>query len=731
MPVYSSNQNVKSGVPLGGLGAGKMEIMNKGGLDNFTFLNNTHDPLSCSDHFGNNGLPGFHFAIFCQDKKKKTCKVLESNPPAGYPGVSSINYDGRYPFAKLRYEDRELPVSCELEAFSPLVPRDEKNSGLPAAVFRFRISNLTSRNVTVSLAGFGRNIIGSWCVGRFNQVSKDKNALSLNFLNKKAQSQDPASGEMSLSVLRDRRLEFSSAGEWNMQAKPFVFDRNNFSFGEAWQQFSSAGSFSDSNTEQAVSSESVQLGGAIAAKTILRPGGSIVITFLWSWFFPGYAEGKMYENWFHNISESNRYLFENIDKLYSRTKSWVKDLCSLKIDDWMKDALLNNLYPFSSASLWTKRGRFGFWEAPRVCPLFGTLDVMFYGSAALALFFPQLELRAITQFAEAQRPQGYIPHDLGCKRSDLASNSTNGFLWKDLNSKFILLAWRGYLLTGDEAFLRKIYPFAKKAFYWLCACDKDKDCLPDSQGPDSTFDMWELRGATAYTGGIFLCAMLALERMAQHLDDESTASQAREWSRKGRAQFEKKLWRKNYFIAYNDTGKELSERQVTHQLRSQKASISCASFQLVGQWMAHLLGLEYIVSPQKVKKALDSVFSLNVGAFGALNAVLPSGQKDKTCWHTEHVWFGMTYILSALGIYEGRGRGALEPAKRAWENAVTNQLNPWDQPDMVSSVDGSYMFGDHYMRNMVFWAVLWAMAKNEADLSAFLKRIKGDERVIF
>jgi len=708
-----------------------MEVLPQGGLDNFTFLNNLHKPLVSADVCGRPGIPGFHFGIFCEEKKKKTARLLETQPAGGYPGVSSIRYEGRYPFARLRYEDPDLPVSCELEAFSPLIPQDEKNSSLPAAFFRFKVTNPGARAVTVSLMACGRNLAGDWCVGRFNQAAREHDMVSLNFYNRKTQAQDPCAGEMSLSLLKSRRFDCSLAGEWNMQSAPFVFDKDHFSLGEPWQQFSRDGTLGDGNTERLVSSESVQLGGALAAKTVLKARSSVVVTFVWSWFFPGFAEGRMYENWFHNISELNLYLARNYERLGAETRAWHKDLAALKIDDWLKDALVNNLYPFSSSTLWSKRGRFGFFEAPEVCPLLGTLDVRFFASTALALFFPQMDLKEITQLAEAQRPQGYIPHDLGNKRSDLPSNSTNGLLWKDLNSKFILLVWRAFLLTGDEAFLKKMYPFVKKAFYWLCACDKDKDGLPDSEGADSTFDMWSLRGATAYTGGIFLAALLALERMAGRLGDEDMAQEARLWHKKGRLQFEKKLWHKSYFIAYNDCGKELSERQITHQLRSQKVSISCTSSQLLGQWAAHLLGLGYIVSEDKVKKALATILSLNANPFGAVNAVLPSGEKDRSNWHTEHVWFGMTYCLGALAIYEGFDKEGLALVRKAWENVSLHALNPWNQPDMVSSTDGSHVFGDHYMRNMVLWSVLWAMARKDKQILAFLKRIKGDERILF
>jgi len=734
MPIYTSDQKVKSGVPLGGLGAGKMEILPHGGLDHFTFLNSLHRPVCSSDPSGRKGILGFHFGIFAAAKKKKAARLLETNVPAGCSGISSIVFDGKYPFAHLDYKDDEIPVHCEMEAFSPLIPQDEKKSGTPAAIFRFKITNPTSQTATVSLLACGRNMIGDWMVGRFNQVHETPECLCVNFFNKKTQgAADPLSGEMALGVVKDKKLVCTYLGEWNMQSRPFVFDRNGFSLQEAWAAFSRDGMLPNTNTERVVASESVQLGGALAAQAVLKPKTSITITFFWTWFFPAYAEGKMYENWFRGVHDLSSYISKNAAGLYAATRGWVKDLLGLKMDAWIKDALLNNLYPFSSGSHWTKRERFGFFEAPEICPLLGTLDVRFFASVALAMFFTQLDLKEITQFAEAQRPQGYIPHDLGNKRSDLPSNSTNGLLWKDLNAKFILLVWRGYLLTGDEAFLKRMYPFVKKAFYWLAATDKNKDFLPDSEGADTTFDLWQLYGVTAYTGGVFLAALLALEKMGAHLQDEEFVREVKNWFKNGRAHFEKKLWHKGYFIAYNDSKKDLSEQHLSHQLRFQKVNISCTASQLVGQWIAHLLGLGYIVSPEKVKKALATIFELNGSAsrYGVVNAVLPSGEKDKSNGHAENVWISMTYILAALAIYEGMEEEGCALARKAWDNVSMNALNAWNQPDMVSSVDGSFMFGDHYMRNMSFWAFAIAYAHKRKDVSAFLKRIRNDERILF
>ena len=192
MPIYTSGQNVRSGVPLGGLGAGKLEILPSGVLDHFTFLNNLHRPMTGGPSQIPKGIPGFHFCLFVKDKNKKMVKVLQTQPLADYPLVDAIKFNGLFPFVHLEYEDETLPVECSLEAFSPLVPGDEKNSGWPTAIFKFKITNPFSRSMEVALLTSARNLIGEGGVGRFNQVIDTAKALHINFYNKKTQV--PGSG---------------------------------------------------------------------------------------------------------------------------------------------------------------------------------------------------------------------------------------------------------------------------------------------------------------------------------------------------------------------------------------------------------------------------------------------------------------------------------------------------------------------------------------------------------
>ena len=102
MPKYTSRDKVRSGVPLGGIGAGKMEILPNGSINSITFQNNWSMPL----HGGAGGILGFHFGIFTEYKGRKDARLLQSTRLDTFPHVAEIDYDGAFPLL-IRYYPAE------------------------------------------------------------------------------------------------------------------------------------------------------------------------------------------------------------------------------------------------------------------------------------------------------------------------------------------------------------------------------------------------------------------------------------------------------------------------------------------------------------------------------------------------------------------------------------------------------------------------------------------------
>lgn len=707
MPKYTSRDGVKSGVPLGGIGAGKIEIMPNGTINFITFQNNWSQPIDG----GLTGVLGFHFGLSIESGGKRVSRLLHTAKMSNFPHVDKVDYEGSFPFATLNYFDKKIPLDVELLAYSSFIPGNSKDSSLPGANFKFKLKNPTKTRQRVSLLVMGRNLIGNWGVGRFNAISKDRDQVHLTFNNGRKESlrNDFTLGDMTISVPIDSG-DVSYLGEWNMQGECFVFLEKDVRF-DAWDHFARVGRLPNVSTKKVVDGESQELGGALAVTIDLEPGETKEIPVIYSWFFPVHTVGHVYSKWFKNSVEVSNYMYKEDPRLYNRTRKWHDTLIESSLPRWFSDALVNNLYPLVSSTWHGRDGSFATYEAPMVCPLMGTLDVRFYGSLPVSLFFPDLELDIMKRFASARRSDGYIPHDLGRNRIDLPSDGTTYYKWKDLCSKFVLLCYRDYIFTKDKKFLKKVYPSVKKAIEWQFSQDKNRDFLPDNEGQDQTFDLWNFYGANSYTAGIFLAALLAAIKMADLRGDARHQKLYKEWFKNGRKSFDEKLWNGKYFVNYicNKKGSETS----------------CTIGQLNGQWYAHMLGLGYITSRDKVRKAIKSIIKLNGGKshYGFVNSVFSDGRINKSSNHSKHIFLGMSYAFASLCIYEGFEKEGMKLAKRIWDNMAFNLKTSWNQPDMVDYRNGKGLFGDYYMRNMAIWSMLPALAKHDKKINKTFKAI--------
>ncbi|MCX7000314.1 MAG: GH116 family glycosyl-hydrolase, partial [Candidatus Sumerlaeota bacterium] len=157
-----------NGVPLGGIGCGKIELLTDGSFANATIYNNWDRRTGF--------LKGSFFAVFYDDGTTKVARMLRLAPNCADPNIADVErihkqrlglpdyseyegveniagteYTGSFPFATIQFEDRALPIRITLDAFSPLIPHDIENSSLPVAFLSFTLDNRTEKTVRTSL----------------------------------------------------------------------------------------------------------------------------------------------------------------------------------------------------------------------------------------------------------------------------------------------------------------------------------------------------------------------------------------------------------------------------------------------------------------------------------------------------------------------------------------------------------------------------------------------------
>jgi non-lysosomal glucosylceramidase len=283
--------------------------------------------------------------------------------------------------------------------------------------------------------------------------------------------------------------------------------------------------------------------------------------------------------------------------------------------------------------------------------MYNTYDVHFYASFALLQLWPQLELSLQRDFARAvfmedrrvrvtlgdgsthpRKILARVPHDLGSPSehpwaSINAYNFQDVSKWKDLGPKFILQVLRDFVFvsatnTSSGAFLADMYPACKAVMEGCLAFDVDGDGMIENEGvPDQTYDIWCVRGVSAYTGGLWCAACSAMVQMAQTMGDDDTAYRFAELSARAHRVYESALWNGRYFLYDNSAG---------------RASDSVMADQLAGHWYARACGLHPIASPAQALSTLRTIFELNVRTFGR-GELLGAGVDVLCCIRVEHV----------------------------------------------------------------------------------------------
>ena len=72
---------------------------------------------------------------------------------AGLPHMRAATFSGEYPFARIDFADPDMPVQVALEAWNPTIPHEADDSGIPVAIFVWKLTNPGSKPVDVTLAG--------------------------------------------------------------------------------------------------------------------------------------------------------------------------------------------------------------------------------------------------------------------------------------------------------------------------------------------------------------------------------------------------------------------------------------------------------------------------------------------------------------------------------------------------------------------------------------------------
>ncbi len=270
-----TNERWLSGVPLGGIGCGKIEALTDGWLGYYSGNHNWDRPTG--------RMRGAFFALFCDSGDEKTARMLRLASPGEYTNVenvTNVSYNGLFPVAKIDYGNAG-PVNVKCKAWSPLVAGNSKDSSLPVAVFDFAVTNNGDCPVDISLACAFENLVG-WG----GRVSKPQNDLSGNRAS--VLSSDAGYTGLKLHTSKPEKGMPEVIGEYVVATDSPEQDSVSFSsFDPTEKTFSVWSDFaSDGLADKSISCDTDSPANIVARHKTIPANESVDIRYILVWHFP-------------------------------------------------------------------------------------------------------------------------------------------------------------------------------------------------------------------------------------------------------------------------------------------------------------------------------------------------------------------------------------------------------------------------------------------------------------
>jgi non-lysosomal glucosylceramidase len=732
--------------PLGGVAAGSLGLGGRGQLVNWEIFNRPNKGFR----------PPYAFpAIWAQaGNAKPVARVLESRflpPYEGQDGLGSNNvpgltrlesatFIGEYPLAHIDFEDRSLPVKVELDAFSPFIPHDPDDSGLPVAILRYRVTNPGAATASVGISFSIENPVNTKAdhggaaqqksnEGRRNEYRASGKLAGLVMSNPALAADDGMAGEFVLAAIVDQGAQVSHwdgwpAGRW--WNAPLHF----------WDQFAKAG-------ELGAQPEPHNSVGVLCLKKTVAPGQTVSFEFLLGWRFPNRTpdwigweapegEGKTvignaYAARFSDAWSAVSYTAEHLADLEARTRMFTNALRDSTLPAAVKEAASANLSTLATTTCFrTADGEFHAWEGSDdqwgCC--FGNCTHVWNYETATAFLFPSFS-RSLRRSAF-----GYSMDDAGAmhfRQLLPEGKGRSGFAAADGQMGQIIHAWLDWKISGDDALLKSTWPRAKKAleFAWVPGgWDANRDGVMEGV-QHNTFDV-EFYGPNPLCGIYYLGALRAGEEMARAAGDAASAETYRKIFEQGSKWTDANLFNGEFYVQKvrgfrkDEIAKNLRSDMGSENTESPEYQVGggCLADQLIGQYLVEVGGMSPLVSPENIRATLRSIYKYNykptladhdnVERTYALNQeaavlVCDYGKAERPHipfpYYAE-AWTGQEYLVAALMMNWGMTKEGVECVENIRARFDGEKRNPWDEPEC----------GHHYARAMSSWSTVVALS---------------------
>jgi uncharacterized protein (DUF608 family) len=770
---FSGDRTTQIAMPIGGIGAGSVCFNGYGGLQDFSI--HTHPENTAMPAEFSSNSPEAAFAILRVKGHTPITKLIEGPFPAfkifdqglqgqglrrggfeGFPRFQKCIFKGEYPFGEATLSDTSLPLDVKVTAWNPFIPLDDKNSGIPCAILEYTLHNTSPQHTEYEF---------SYHLSHLAPGCKPDQSASTNatipgkgvFLSNREEPNAEAHGSASLIAINAQTHDNLRIKAMWLRSPGWEFD----SLSALWREVST-GAFTANDGSNSVDIAG-RNGASILLEGTLAPGASRTHAILIAWHFPNSylheggpkptnIEGDpgcrrvaadaappwrpFYAGVWKDAREVALYVEENYTSLRARTAQFKDALFSSTFPAYALDAISANLGILKSPTvLRQENGNLWGWEGcfPDSGCCHGSCTHVWNYAQAFPHLYPRLErtlrdmelVRSMDERGHvtfrAAIPDGPVDHNFHA-----ASDGQLGGIMK---------LYRDWQISGDTAWLKRLYPLAKRSLdYGILTWDPEhKGALFEPH--HNTFDI-EFWGSEPMCTSIYLGALSAMAQMASAVGEQADSQSYRELAERGARYMDEHLFNGEYYqqkveyldlrdqsfaqsVAHVDTNSSEMQQLLKREGPKYQYGSGCLSDSVIGAWMARIYGIDTPIEKKNVRSALKAIYTHNFKTDlsqhanaqrpgyamgrepGLLICSWPRGNKPTLPFvYSDEVWTGNEYQVASHLIAEGLVDEGLTIVKALRSRYDGRTRNPWNE----------YECGNWYARAMSSYALLGALS---------------------
>lgn len=780
LTTYDSRHLRRIAMPTGGIGTGTVSLGGAGDLRDWEIVNKPAKGFNPAftffalraRHAG--GQPIARALMGPLDPADYEASHGATVPNHGLPRFTDASFAAAYPFGQVLLADKEFPLEARVEVFNPLVPGDLEASSLPVLVYRVVLANRTTKRVDATVCGNLQNFLGAdgnnhnpaWAGGRSfdkvmlgntTQLRREGSLTGLSMTTTGTKPDAPAFG--TLALITTAKTGISHRTSW---AKRGWGD----SLLDYWDDLLDDGKLDDRPQEE-------QRGpiGSLAVSLRIPPRATREVTFLITWHFPNRVTwtpakkeeksvpltvandtppgasaccapgevcdpAEMDPNWIGNhyttlykdAWDAAARITPRLRSLEEKTLAFVGAFCESDLPPAVKEAALYNVSTLRTQTTFRiADGHVFGWEGCfdfAGCCHGSCTHVWNYENAVGFLFGEAARSQREVEFLHATHDNGLMSFRVNlplARAKEFAHGAADGQMGS------LVRLYRDWRLCGDDAWLRRLWPHARKAmeYCWIeGGWDADHDGVMEGC-QHNTMDV-EYFGPNPQMQVWYLAALRACEEMARAVCEGDFADRCRLLFETGRAWTDANLFNGEYYEHLIRPIPDASRIAPGLRIGMGTSDLSdpilqlgagCLVDQLVGQYMAHAVGLGYVVDPDHSRATHAAIMRHNfkqgfhdhfnhmrsfvLGDESALlMATYPRGRRPKQPFpYYNEVMTGFEYTAAAGMIYEGLEQEGLRCIRAIRERYDGWKRSPFNEAEC----------GHHYARAMASWTALLAL----------------------